>query len=516
MPFSEAADWVGSEPEAWAGKACLGALATLVKDGVFLADGRGGMRYVSARAQAMGGFRGSEALGDGWLDLIHPEDRSRAQTSWRAAIAGQEEWREELRWSRRDGDARALWRARPLPPGGPIQGWVGTVTATQELSNENAQMLIELVEHSGDVIEMAALDGTVTFLNRAGLELLGWQRLEPGTTLAAFLTPERRARTLAAIRARQLQGEGWEGEIDFYNHQTQERIPVHTKAFAIRDGEGRPVARAFIARDMRQWRRAEARLQQAERLAAMGRIAATMAHEINNPLATAVNLAYVLRREPGLPAPAQERADQLAAELGRVASVAKHTLAFYRDSPQIALVPLAEVLSGVLGSFAHRISQSGVRVSSDLDADVRVPGSLNELRQVFINLIGNALDFMPSGGELQVRLRPGRSWRPSEVRGARISVADTGPGLEREDRQRIFEPFFTTKADAGVGLGLWISREVIEKHHGTIQARNKLGGGACFHVFLPGEIGAPQGEVSSSSFIRNSSGSMGLGSREKS
>ena len=489
-PITSRTETAGAGAGAWGQEGWLGALAKLVNQGIFLADATGAMRYTSPRAQALGGFGEEEARGEGWLRLIHNEDRLRASASWRAAVAGGRAWKEELRWAR--APEQAWWRAEPFRGQGQIQGWVGTIKGGGE-REPAAELLAALVEHSGDAIEMATLDGNVIFLNRAGLELVGWNTVLPGATLGDFLPPERREAYLAEIRSRQLQGEGWEGEVEFQNRKTGELVPTHTKAFGIRDRQGRLVARALIARDIRERRRAEAQLLQTEKLAAMGRVAATVAHEINNPLGTAINMAYVLRREPGLSEQARRRAEQLADELARVAAVATQTLSFYREAPVTTSVRVAELLDRVLHSFVHRISTDGVQLSTMLDTQAEVQASANELQQVFINLIGNALDAMLEGGELCVRLYASRSWAGAgrEGRpGVRITIADRGPGILESDRQRLFEPFVTTKTGTGVGLGLWVSREIVKKHQGTIQVRNRRGGGACVHLFLPSEQAA--------------------------
>src|SRR5690348_2096296 len=170
-PITSRTETAGAGAGAWGQEGWLGALDKLVNQGIFLADATGAMRYTSPRAQALGGFGEEEARGEGWLRLIHNEDRLRASASWRAAVAGGRAWNEELRWAR--APEQAWWRAEPFHGQGPIQGWVGTINGGGE-REPAAELLAALVEHSGDVIEMASLDGNVIFLNRAGLELVGW------------------------------------------------------------------------------------------------------------------------------------------------------------------------------------------------------------------------------------------------------------------------------------------------------------------------------------------------------
>lgn len=433
------------------------------------------------------GYTAEEILAGPIVDGVYSDDRPVAAGQLAALQRGAPMTQWEVRHRHKRGGYRWIaWNGCRIGDTGTAFTLGRDVTAEKQISEAQRRLSL-LAEHTEDIIEMAALDGHVTFLNRAGRMLLGWDTLDPTATLAAFLSPARRQQELAAIRARQLQDEGWEGEIEFYNHQTGELVPVYAKAFGIRDPSGQPVARAFIARDMRAWRQAEARLRQAENMAAMGRVAAAIAHEINNPLAAAVNQAYLLRHSPQLPPLAREWAEGISTALARISTVATETLGYYREPRNFTPVPLAEVISGVLGSFTDRMRLVKIRLQTALDANVCVPGSLNQLRQVFINLVGNAIDAMPAGGGLCVRLYASRSWGAAGVPGARVTVADTGHGITPADRRRIFEPFYSTKGNAGTGLGLWICQEIIGQHGGTLQVRNRPAGGACFHLFLPAD-----------------------------
>lgn len=377
----------------------------------------------------------------------------------------------------------------PVPAAnGRVAAVAGTSRDITARSHAEAELrrLAEIVEHSGDMIETAELNGAVTYINPAGLRMLGWKEIPPQATLRDFFPPECADRYLAEVRRRQFISEGWEGEVEFQNRSTGERIPVHAKAFAIRDQNRRPMARGFVARDMRELRRAEAALVQADKLATMGRLAATVAHEINNPLAAAVNCIYLLGRERNLPPRAHQILQQAEVALERVSAVTRHTLSYFRAEPQVAPVDLAEMLRGVAGSFLPRAAQSNVRVQTRLASGVRVDGHANELRQAVTNLVANALDAMAeTGGTLLIRLRA----RPaagsgSDHSGACITVADTGPGIAPARLNAIFEPFETGKR-GGIGLGLWISRGIVAKHGGSLQARNRRHGGAAFQILLP-------------------------------
>lgn len=414
---------------------------------------------------------------------IHPEDMPAASENGEALRRGLPV-ASVVRHRSRSGEYRCIsWSTYPVLEIGKAYAIGRDITEAWQ-AGKQGRRLTALVEHASDMIETAALDGTVTYVNPAGLAMLGWEAVPPQSTLGDFFPPGRREQSLAAVRAKQMHGEGWESEIELYNRGNGEVIPVHAKAFAIRGADGQPVARAFIARDMRQWRQAEAALRQAEKLAAMGRVAATVAHEINNPLAAAVNLAYLLASGAALDKNSRRLARGLEKELARVTAITRQTLGYHQHEPGLARVRLAELLSGVLGAFSARITMRHITVEKHLDTRMTVTGSLNELRQVLINLVGNALDAMGEGGTLSICLACGEGWEDCQERGALITIADTGPGIGEADLKHIFDPFFTTKS-GGTGLGLWVSQGIIRQHQGTIRCLTPAGGGCCFEVFLP-------------------------------
>jgi signal transduction histidine kinase len=219
-------------------------------------------------------------------------------------------------------------------------------------------------------------------------------------------------------------------------------------------------------------KRSEEALRKSEKLAATGRLAASIAHEINNPLESVTNLLYLLQRDPSLDTQARQFATLAEQEVARVSEMAQRTLRFYRQSTLPSDSNLSEVLESVLMVHQGRFLSKRIQVECRFDKDVRLFSFAGELRQVFANLIGNALDASPEGSGLKLTLRRSHDWRNGR-RGVRITVADTGSGMPDAVRRRIFEPFYTTKDATGTGLGLWISSEILEKHGATIAVRSR-------------------------------------------
>ncbi|HEY0308238.1 MAG TPA: ATP-binding protein [Acidobacteriaceae bacterium] len=244
-----------------------------------------------------------------------------------------------------------------------------------------------------------------------------------------------------------------------------------------------------------QRRQSEDAMRKTEKLAAAGRLAASIAHEINNPLEAVTNLLYLLKTQPSLDAEARDYAESAQRELGRVAQITQQTLRFYRQSTQPTSAKLGEILDSVLLLFHARIESTKVEVSCDYAPTSELRAFGGELRQLFANLIGNAVDAMPGGGRLLLRVRPARGWSGDEtVEGVRVTVADTGSGMPEAVRRRIFEPFFTTKEATGTGLGLWVSEEIVLKHGGHMKVRSRTAkpSGTVFTVFFPYDGIAPK------------------------
>jgi PAS domain S-box-containing protein len=238
-------------------------------------------------------------------------------------------------------------------------------------------------------------------------------------------------------------------------------------------------------------KRAEDALRKTEKLAAAGRLAASIAHEINNPLEAVTNLLYLLRHQSSLDEQAISYADLAQHEIARVAEMTQQTLRFYRQSTLPAIANIAELLDSVVTLYKGRLLGLQIEVSRQMRPNVELFCFSGEMRQLFTNLIGNAIDAMAHGGHLWLSVRRSRSWVDG-IPGIRLFAADNGCGMTKATRLRIFEPFFTTKETTGTGLGLWVSSEIIAKHKGTVkvasrpaEAANGKHSGTVFMLFFP-------------------------------
>lgn len=253
------------------------------------------------------------------------------------------------------------------------------------------------------------------------------------------------------------------------------------------DDRGTPVRMIGVNMDITDRKQAEQALRQSERMAATGRLAATIAHELNNPLASVTNVLFLLETQLAGFEDARTLVRMAQSELSRMTRIVHQTLAFHRQATVPVPVSVTELLDSVLALVEPRMRTSGVRVVKRIEGECPVSGFPAELRQVFSNLLMNAAEACGDGGVITVHVYPSRRWSDMDP-GTRVVIADTGPGIPPDIRRHIFEPFFTTKGAKGSGVGLWVSSGIIEKHRGAIRvfsSTKSLPTGTAFCVFLP-------------------------------
>ena len=282
--------------------------------------------------------------------------------------------------------------------------------------------------------------------------------------------------------------------LEHYHRAMDERVSGSFEAFysdpinvwVLVQVQPSPTGITIFFRDITKEKQSAAALIQTEKLAAVGRLASSIAHEINNPLEAVTNLLYIARTAVDLPETIRETLDLADQELGRVALITNQTLRFHRQSTLPQDVTCLDLLSTVLAMYEPKIRNLGIQVEKRKRANRPVRIFEGDIRQVLNNLIGNATDAMKAGGRLIVRSREGTRWTTGE-KGLVLTVADTGGGMPPEVARRVFEAFYTTKGILGSGLGLWISKEIVSRHHGSLRMRSSQGKshGTVFTLFLP-------------------------------
>ncbi len=287
--------------------------------------------------------------------------------------------------------------------------------------------------------------------------------------------PDDRERALATVQDAVQNHK--EYEIEYRTSRAEGRYCWTTSRGSVEyDGAGEPVRMAGMSMDISTRKHTEEALRKTEKLAAAGRLAATIAHEINNPLEAVTNLIYLARTEPSLDA-SKRLLDAADHELQRIGHITRQTLGFYRETTSPVQIDLSELLKGVVDVFRRKLASRSVGAVVETDGVFSMSGVPGELRQVFSNLLSNAIDACPAGSQIRIRIKQ----MGDRVQ---VTIADHGSGIPEAARAQVFEPFFTTKKDVGTGLGLWISREIIQNHGGRIRFRSRCGSDKSGTVFL--------------------------------
>jgi len=428
-----------------------------------------------------------------FFERVYPEDRARVQEAVDRMIHYDADYDVEFRMRREDGtfiwvrDKGKLFRdldGKPLY----ITGAVIDIT-DRKLEQEELQLSRARFKRLFDVnmigICFWGTDGKVIEANDEYLRIVGVTREEfemRGYLDWRALTPvEYRAADERALRECMERGVS----------------EIYEKEALRRDGKRVPilVGTAFLSgsrfdgiafvMDLSERKTAELALLKQEKLASAGRLAATIAHEINNPLEAVTNLLYLARSSPDLPAGVQQMLKTADEELQRVTHTAKQTLGFYRESTQAGDVDLVQAITDVVSVYGRKLEHRKIDVQTEFRAHPIVHAFGGELRQIFSNVINNAADAMPGGGRLRIRVSHAADGSRPFVR---VTVCDEGTGIDREQRPHIFEPFFTTKRDVGTGLGLWVTKQLVEKHGGRISVRSTTRPdrhGTVFSIVLP-------------------------------
>jgi PAS domain S-box-containing protein len=343
----------------------------------------------------------------------------------------------------------------------------------------------------GDAVIATDPDGIVTFLNPVAEKLTGIKLAQAKgrniehvfpifneVTLKPAENPVSKVMSLGVV-------------VGLANHTVLQHVngsltPIEDSAAPIRNDRRQLLGVVLVFRDATHERKSEEVLRKTDKLAAAARLSATVAHEINNPLEAIFNLVYVAKTNPGTPPAVVRQLTQAETELERVAHITRKTLGFYRDSSVSAQIDIAALLESVLSIYSHKFQAKDIRIMLNFDPCPPVWGVAGELTQAISNLVSNAADAVSSEGTISIRLR---CIQEGSSHAVELVVEDDGPGIPAEHNERIFEPFFTTKQDVGTGLGLWVTKGIVDRHGGTIHLVPKNGNGAArgaaFAVQLP-------------------------------
>lgn len=422
-----------------------------------------------------------------WLAHIYPADRGRVELlMWEGHRLGRMEF--EYRYDHPEMGLRWLFCKGLRRPGETrMFGIVQDVTA-RKAAEQDAQRLAAIVASSEDAIVGKDLNGIVTSWNAGAERIFGYTPEEMiGKSITRIIPPELyhdETRILSTIA----RGEHIEHFETIRVKKNGELVDISLTISPVRDPSGKIVGAAKIARDITHQKRSERALRTSERLASVGRLAATVAHEINNPLEAVINLIF-LARNANSPEVVNKYLDMTQEELERISHLTRQTLGFYRETKGSTTVRLGGLVDSLLSVFSPRMRTKGIRLTKEIKDDVEICAVPGEIRQVIANLIGNSIDALSDGtGQIRVRVGSSVQHKGAPRPGVRLSVADTGKGIPPEIRSQLFEPFFTTKRDVGTGLGLWICKSIVDTHQGSIRVRSSTvpgHSGTVFSIFLP-------------------------------
>jgi PAS domain S-box-containing protein len=433
-----------------------------------------------------------QEMGNGWSEGVHKEDYDRCVEIYLTNFEKRTPFQMEYRLQRADGEYRWL-----LDHGVPrysdtglFLGFIGScvditdVTEikqawdTQQNISKRLGELAAIVESSDEVIISKSLDGMVTSWNAAASRVFGYTAEEMIGRSILKLIPEEKT-FIEKLKSGQ-RIEQFETRRITKSGQTLE---VSLSLSPVRDAQGTIIVASKILRDVSMAKRLEQSVMQAEKLAATGRMAATIAHEINNPLEAVTNLLYLIR--PTISE--DEGCGYLAtaeSELQRVSHIAKQTLGYHREYASATPVSLNDIVQHAVTIYEPRCQASGIKLLHSLTSTQKVLIRRGEILQVISNLLANSIYALSTGGNIWVDIRDSET----EPQGVALSVSDNGEGIGPEALPRVFDAFFTTRATIGTGIGLFVAKQLIEGHGGriSIESRKDLREhGTNVHVFLP-------------------------------
>jgi PAS domain S-box-containing protein len=451
----------------------LAAIVDSCHDAIISKDLTGTITSWNQAACRMFGYAAEEMVGQPILRLI-PESLHGEEAEILAKIkAGERLHQYETRRIKKNGELIDVSLTIS-----PVRDNTGRIIGSSKIAHDMSERrrseqaafrLAAIVESSDDAIVSKTLDGIITSWNEAACWMFGYTAEEIVGQSILQIIPEELHPEEAEILRRLRAGE----RIDHYETRRRRRdgqmLEVSLTISPVRDRTGRVIGTSKIARDISGRKQMERLLIQSEKLAATGRMAATIAHEINNPLESVMNLIYLARRSSPETSEAREYLETAEREVERVSHIARQTLGYYRDTGKVVEVLPQVMMREVLSVYEAKIQGRQIRVECSFATNRPVWVRRGELIQVFSNVIANSIDAMPQGGVLYLgteeRIEAGRA-------GVEVVIRDQGMGIDEDHLGRVFEPFFSTKGDLGNGIGLWVAKQLIEGHGGRIAMKS--------------------------------------------
>lgn len=454
---------------------------------IVITDLKGNIEWVNAAFTKLTGYSDAEAIGRNPRVLKsgkheHPFYRQ----MWSTIISGAV-WRGEV--INRRKDASLYVEEMTITP---VRSTAGNIThfvavkediTERKRAEETLHRQASLIDLTPDAVIALRMDGTVTSWNRGAEVLYGWSKEEAIGRRAHTLYQTKFPKDLKHIEEELRRTGSWSGELTQRKKDGHEMIAL-SRWRALFDAHGELSEILESNTDISERKRTELALIRSEKLASAGRMAATVAHEINNPLTSAISALYLLRKDPALPDSAKQYLAVAEQELSRVAHISKQSLGFYREVGTPTLVNLAEVLDSVLEIYAPRLRNKNISLQRRYRSTAGVQAIEGEIRQVASNIIANSIDALPQWGELHLRIT-GPQILSGRRQMVRMTIADNGEGISSKNLKRIGEPFFTTKQSIGTGLGLWVTSELVRKHEGKLQIKSRAGEGTVVTIWLP-------------------------------
>ncbi len=443
----------------------------------------------------------TEQASKAWLDdYIHRDDQAEVMAAIREAARTKSMFVFEHRVLRVDGSLGWMSsRAVPLlDDAGEIVEWFGTATDVTDRKrsetklDESVNRLRFVMESMPQKIFTATPTGEVDYFNTRWMEFSGlsFDKIRDwGWT--QFTHPDDVEENVRVWKHAIEHALSFRFEQRFRRKDGQYRWHLSNALPALNE-QGEVLMWIGSNTDIHDQKQAEASLVKTEKLAAVGRLAASIAHEINNPLDAVMNTVYLAQTDPGISDSAREHLQTADAELRRIAHITRQTLGFYRESSDAGTFLAQSLLDSVMYLLEGRVKAKDAKVDLRCDPGSQMHAIFGELRQVVSNLLINSLDAIPQGGIIKIRVSRISARTPSNL-SVRITVADTGRGISKDILPQIFDPFFTTKGAIGTGLGLYVSKQLIEQHGGKIQVRSSVTqerSGTVFSIVLPVGPGA--------------------------